>query len=148
MSGGEGLDLTFPRPTQPLSINRVKHWAQRRRLCQPWRDATFALAHNRRDGWGATPVTVQVVIPFDKPARRDAHNYTGTVVKAVVDGLVLARIVPDDTPEWVTVLDPELVVTPPTTPGRGLAAHTPPSVVVRVRPRATQPNEEDEPCPE
>jgi hypothetical protein len=30
----------------------------------------------------------------------------GTVVKAMVDGMVLAGVWPDDTPEWVRVSEP------------------------------------------
>ena len=38
--------------------------------------------------------------------RRDPHNVFATV-KPIVDGLVDARFWPDDTAEWVTVLEPE-----------------------------------------
>lgn len=113
--------LAFQAPTPPVSINATKgrHWAASHRALAPWRDLALVHARNARIGrrvpawWGQVPVTVQVDLPFAKAARRDPHNYVGTNVKAVVDGLVSAGMVPDDTPEWVTVLEPTLTVTPP-----------------------------------
>ena len=58
------------------------------------------------------PSTVEVFIPFTTNRRRDPHNYVGTVVKWIIDGLVYAGAWPDDTPEWVTVLEPVLVKYP------------------------------------
>ena len=37
-------------------------------------------------------------------------NYVGTVVKAIVDGMVDAGCWPDDTAEWVEIRQPVLVV--------------------------------------
>lgn len=130
------MDLTFTAPTRPLSVNKGNqtHWAARRRLLDPWKDAAWATCHNAlvRGLWpfptNSRAITVQAVLPFTTRQRRDAHNYTGTNVKAVVDGLVCAGIVPDDTPEWVTVLDPELAIIP-----KG----EPQTVTIRIRPRET-----------
>jgi hypothetical protein len=118
------LVLEFRAPTTPLSQNEAKgrHWGRVRRDLSPWKDATWAMARNAivQGRWYPAvappqhvPITVQVTIPFRTNRGRDAHNYTGTVVKAVVDGLVKAHIVPDDTPDWVTVLDSTLVVVGP-----------------------------------
>lgn len=114
------LVLTFRAPTKPLSQNNAKgkHWARVNQMLDPWKAAAHVTAHNAivRGEWKATdhrPITVQVAIPFRDVRRRDAHNYTGTIVKAVVDGLVKAGVVPDDTPDWVTVLDPLLEVVGP-----------------------------------
>jgi hypothetical protein len=103
------------------------------RALKPWGDAAWAVAHNWRvrarrgiHAGHVHPITVQVVIPFRVGRRRDPHNYTSTVVKAVVDGLVRARIVPDDNPTWVTVLDPLLVIQKDPAP---LTA------IIRIRPR-------------
>lgn len=138
------LDLTFTAPTRPLSVNEGGHWAARRRRTEPWKDAAWATAWNARirqtqaraaRGWrrspiapAPVPITVQVVLPFRTKARRDAHNYTGTVVKAVVDGIVLAGLVPDDTPDWVTVLDSEFSIQP------DKSEHL--TATVRIRPRS------------
>jgi len=53
-----------------------------------------------------------VEIPFPQRRIRDPHNYCGTVVKAVIDGLVMGGAWPDDTPEYVGHLEPSLYVTP------------------------------------
>lgn len=107
------LTLQFRQPTHPLSINVSKHWAARRRLLEPWKDAAWAhaLIAKRKGLWPAPgPVNVQVVLGFRAAARRDPHNYTGTVVKAVMDGLVRAGLIPDDTGEWATVIDPAISI--------------------------------------
>jgi hypothetical protein len=49
---------------------------------------------------------VLVSFPVTTTRGRDAHNWMPTV-KAIIDGLVLVDVWPDDTGEWVTVLDPE-----------------------------------------
>ena len=137
------LDLTWTPSSAPVSVNENLHWAARRRRLEPWNVATYLLARNAiAQGWGRTgflhkrdpktdAITVQVVIPFREKRRRDAHNYTGTVVKAVVDGIARSGIVPDDTPEWVTVLDPILDVQPDRS--------KPLQATIRIRPREDQP---------
>lgn len=79
-----------------------------------WRQAAMVYARNQwGTGFTKDPLpacTVHVTIPFTTNRRRDPHNYTGTVVKPIVDGLVDARLWPDDNPDWVTVLDPTCAV--------------------------------------
>lgn len=115
------LILSFPAPTVPLSINKARgrHWAANAKLTEPWRDmALVAMRQGLARQWvaapeggsGTWPVSIQVELPFRTANHRDAHNYVGTNVKAVVDGLVRGGLVPDDTPEWVTVVDPALVI--------------------------------------
>lgn len=106
--------LHFPVPAHPLSINESNrlHWAQRRKRLHPWRQAALLAWRTQVDDWALSPVSISVTIPFDRGARRDAHNYTSTVVKSIVDGLIEAGLCPDDTPEWVQVNDPTLVVDP------------------------------------
>lgn len=129
-------DLEFPAPTKPLSINNGGHWAKKRRLLDPWKDAAWVTARNHlalstppfTAAPPPIPVTVQAVIPFRGHRRRDPHNYTGTVVKAIVDGLVRAGVVPDDTARWVTVIDSQLAIIP---------APKPLTAIIRIRPRET-----------
>lgn len=105
-------------PAAPLSMNEAKgmHWRKVRDRCDPWRDTVAWLGKQHRRTVHALiaehgrPLAVRVTIPFAVDRRRDAHNYTGTVVKAVIDGLQIAGWIADDTPEWVTVLDPILTV--------------------------------------
>ncbi len=110
------LSLGFNAPTEPLSINKAHslHWGARRRRTDPWRDLAIILTRQalRGDwkGWEPEPVTIQLTLPFRTAARRDPHNYVGTNVKAWVDGMVTGGLIPDDTPEWATILEPVLEV--------------------------------------
>lgn len=116
------LTLSFHQPTEPLSINVATgmHWAAKARRTEPWRDiaimATRQALRKGRDhapGWwcqGRTPVTIQVELEFRTARTRDPHNYTGTNVKAVVDGLVRGGLIPDDSPEWATILEPTITI--------------------------------------
>jgi crossover junction endodeoxyribonuclease RusA len=108
----EAATIKFHPPTHPLSINESNkmHWATRRRRLEPWKRASTIAWRAQVPFWTLGPVLVSVQLPFDRGARRDAHNYTSTVVKSIVDGLVDAGMCPDDTPEWVEVSDPTLYV--------------------------------------
>ena len=116
------LVLDFTAPSVPLSENRSRslHWAARNRLLHPWRDATrisaTATPERRRIverlRTQPQPITVDVALPFRDRRRRDPHNYVGTNVKAVVDGLVLAGVIPDDNPEWATIREPSTTIQP------------------------------------
>lgn len=82
----------------------------------PWRDTVAWIAKGRRR-WAhafiaehGLPLVVRVVIPFDVERRRDPSNFTGSVVKACVDGLQIAKWIPDDTPQWIEVADPLLTI--------------------------------------
>lgn len=106
------LDIGVP-PTAPLSLNeeRTMHWAAVRRRTHPWRNTTWALAVKAKlkrqvDGHACV---VTVVLPVADKRRRDPANFYPTV-KAVVDGLVMAGVWPDDTPEWVTTTEAVLQV--------------------------------------
>lgn len=110
------FEIAFPPPDVAWSVNEMptsvkgKIAVSKRRAV--WRDVatTITKAHMRHVTKPLPPCTVRVTIPFPVNRRRDPHNYTGTVVKAVIDGLVRAGLWPDDNPNWITVLDPELVV--------------------------------------
>jgi hypothetical protein len=115
--------LAFLAPTvEVISENEMRRLAfgspQRARgahkKLKAWRDAAFYAWKEQRFGRvGAVlgqPCIVQVHIGFRQHRRRDPHNYVGTIVKSIVDGLVLAGVWPDDTPEWVQVAEPKLVV--------------------------------------
>lgn len=108
--------LDFTAPTVPLSSNEAArmHWAAKRKRTNPWRDLAIMLTLQAlRTSWSAwepQPVTIQLRLPFRTAARRDPHNYVGTVVKAFVDGMVKGGLIPDDSPEWATILEPVLEV--------------------------------------
>lgn len=129
--GKKTLTFTFAPPTRPLSENesRGQHWATKKRRLDPWKAITD-------EGWYALKglpdiddfigkhSLVQLYLPFDRTEkqwaadRRDPHNYVGTMCKVVIDRLtdmtkgktlLESRLWPDDTPEWVKVLEPILV---------------------------------------
>lgn len=111
------IEISFPLPARPWSVNERLHWSKAAALTSAWRHATHAHALSWRNKNGAAwdahqgrPGLVCVMIPFRDNRRRDPHNYSATVVKAIVDGLVDAGLWPDDTADWVTVADPTFTV--------------------------------------
>jgi hypothetical protein len=109
MTGSPDLVVRFEPPDRVFSINERLHWAPRAQLTANWRGASEVYARKAKralfgDELGAA--TVRVHLPFRNKHRRDPHNYVGTVVKAIVDGLVDAKLFPDDTAEWVSVAEP------------------------------------------
>lgn len=120
------VELRFAPPTDPWSANARMHWTKERKLAKAWRAAACRAAqHQLGAGVQLPPSLVEVHIPFRRNARRDPHNYTSTVVKRIVDGLGPATTTrrkgsvshhpgaglwPDDTAEFVRVLDPVLYV--------------------------------------
>lgn len=132
------VDLAFIQPTHPLSINDAKgaHWAKVKGSLDPWQNAAWVTAHNHRVRtmkhrhiplWRPKPIVVQPVIQFRDGRRRDPHNYVGTITKALVDGLVRAKIVPDDNPDWVTTWEPVIEA--------NRDRDTPLTCTIRIRPR-------------
>lgn len=108
------VSFTFTAPNRPLSINEANkmHWAKKRLRLAPWKELVRDAYREATKGTTGVPVKILVWLPFERKARRDAHNYTSTMVKMIVDILVAEGLVPDDTPEWVRVEDPELVIDP------------------------------------
>lgn len=109
------LEMRFPRPDRPVSENEARslHWAALRRRLDPWREATRAEwlnAREMRDQVRGKAAQVEMQLPFSRGGRRDPSNYIGTVVKAVVDQLVFHGCWPDDTPQWVRILEPRIVI--------------------------------------
>lgn len=112
------LEIKFPAPSKAPSINELSGnskgvWAKRRRLLEPWRDAVGwawkMIPQAQRDLIIGVPCEVHITIPFAQERTRDPHNYTGTVVKALIDQLVQQGVWVDDNPEWVTAAEPTLV---------------------------------------
>ena len=98
------MPLSFTRP--PLSMNQRMHWAQKAKLTKAIRHEAATRARSMR--WGPYPhVTVTLHYrPRDK-RRRDADNIV-PVLKALCDGLVDAKVVPDDTPDLMTKTMPTI----------------------------------------
>lgn len=126
-----GLELSFPAPNKPLSINEANkmHWAAKRRRLEPWRSATqvaWIQAAKKQNLVKGKPCLVEIHIPFPDRRRRDPHNYSSTVQKVIIDALVMKTEVvgvahptsvvvwegcwEDDNPTWVKTLEPVLYV--------------------------------------
>lgn len=92
------LDLP---PSPYTTSNTREHWTARSELAAVWRKAAWALARQAK----IPPcVRIRVELHFWPPdrRRRDPDNLVTGVLKPVVDGLVDAKVVPDDTAEYVT----------------------------------------------
>lgn len=109
------LTFSFPRPDKPWSTNQDRNLAphQRYNLITSWKTATkihyINYVNSNECGRTLEPGVVHVTIPFDRKPMGDPHNYCGTVLKAIIDGLVAGRAWPDDTPEFVGHREPTLV---------------------------------------
>lgn len=99
------LDLSFDKP--PLSLNQRMHWAKKAKLTKEIRREVYIRAKAARLK-PSSEITVGLVYrPRDK-RRRDPSNLIATQ-KPILDGLVDAGLVPDDTPEYVNELMPKIL---------------------------------------
>ena len=105
----------FAAPAAVASQNAVDgwHWADRAAHRRAWR----AAAHLAADAAASTlaplagrRVVVTVALPVAQPGRRrDPHNWVGTCVKPILDGITDAGVLwPDDNSAWVEVREPTL----------------------------------------
>lgn len=102
--------FTFPAPDVRMSMNDRMHHMKRARITAEWRQAAYVWTLNAVSRAGLKrpqpPSRVRIVFGVADPwRRRDPHNLAPTV-KAIVDGMVDAKLWPDDTPQYVTVDDP------------------------------------------
>jgi hypothetical protein len=106
------IEIKIPQLTHPLSINEANrmHWAAKRRRLEPWRIILLATIKAQNIEPITEPVNIKVSLSFKRKVRRDPHNYVGTVVKKIVDTIVESGIIPDDTAEYVTVIDPKILI--------------------------------------
>lgn len=118
----EPLCIVFPQPAKVPSENQARRIGFGGRAgaiafhhqLRQWKVLAWTAWKNQRSGpVGAvlgSPCQVRVVIQFRTNHKRDPHNYVGTVVKSIIDGLVLANVWPDDNSMWVEVLEPQCLV--------------------------------------
>ncbi|HET7304271.1 MAG TPA: hypothetical protein VFJ12_06945 [Segeticoccus sp.] len=86
--------IIVPQPARWLSMNdRNGHWSQRSGPTGAWRTQTAWLARDLRPI--PTPVAIDAVVHKSRGGRWDAHNLMPTV-KACIDGVVDAGLIPDD----------------------------------------------------
>lgn len=114
----EQMEITFAAPAKPWSTNedRTMHFAKRAERIAEWKDAAMLhfISHCNKNKLtkAQRPSLVWITIPFKQKRRRDPHNYCGTVVKAIIDGLVRGGAWDDDTVEYVRHVEPTLTVDP------------------------------------
>ena len=109
-------------PGKLVSINETsgKHWATFGKTKEVWIQAGYVYGfqwrRELRELRVPTPLRdrATVAIDFDvrETRRRDGHNYSGTVVKWFVDGMVTAKMFTDDSSEHLEVRDPTFSVRP------------------------------------
>lgn len=91
--------------TWSTNRDRSMNYHERSRIKSIWRDGAYYAGRQwriRLGFWEPMPRAV-IQLQFYTPgaAKVDPHNFCGTVLKAAVDGLVLANFWPDDTSRWV-----------------------------------------------
>lgn len=96
------IGFTIPAPTVWLNANDRQHFMPRNTAVQAWRWAAnmqvgMARPWDMFDG----PVSVIATVHKSRAGRWDAHNLFPTL-KACIDGLVDAGLIPDDSNEHVT----------------------------------------------
>lgn len=103
--------IVMPLPAEIWSTNKDRnlHHYERARLIGLWKEATMVHYRKAYGMANQPPSIIQIGIPVKTKGRRDPHNYCGTVLKAVIDGLVKAGAWPDDTPEYIGHREPEFL---------------------------------------
>ena len=96
------LELTIPAPCDWLNSNQRLHWAEKARRVKAWRERTIVAVFAgdtlpRFD----VPVHITCTVHKTRGGRWDAGNLADTA-KPIVDGLVSAGVLVDDSNEWVT----------------------------------------------
>lgn len=97
------LQLTIPAPCEWINSNQRLHRMELAARVKFWRASSYV--HARRIGEAersfSGPVHIVCTVHKTRAGRWDAGNLYPTA-KAIVDGLVDAGVIPDDSNEWVT----------------------------------------------
>lgn len=94
------LEVPLPLRKRPwLSSNDRDHWGRRKGLTEYYRHTACQIAKDL-DVPTFEMVALDVALAFGDNRRRDAHNYLPTV-KAIIDGLVDAGVLYDDSDRYV-----------------------------------------------
>ena len=96
------LTLNVPRGIL-LNSNQRLHWAAKSKRTKALRAMTHAVArHPRNRTRFSKPVAIHTLVKWPDGRRRDAHNLD---TKPIIDGIVDAGIIPDDSDKWVRSTD-------------------------------------------
>lgn len=93
------LVLTIPAPAEWINSNQRLNRHEQAKRTKAWRDAAFCAAFDK--GQFIDPVRIVATFHKTRAGRWDVGNLYPTA-KAIVDGLVDAGVIPDDSNEWVT----------------------------------------------
>jgi crossover junction endodeoxyribonuclease RusA len=94
-------DLTYDAKPWSLNQERTKHWAWRRERVEEWKGAFYWLAKDARvPSMDRIAVTVDIEMPGI--VQDVCNGYPAA--KAAIDGLVIAGVIPDDTPEHLVAV--------------------------------------------
>ena len=93
--------VRIPQPAPWISANGREHYHAKAQLTKVWRRAAAINARAAKVANLATPVTIDAVVHKARNGRWDAHNLMPTV-KAAIDGLVDAGVIPDDSNAHLT----------------------------------------------
>ena len=98
----------------PPSINTYlhKHWGAKKDIKAYWVDMIFKLLneHGNKAPKHCKHVHIPATITFTTNHRRDAFNYASTLYKFLDDALRYAKVIPDDTAEFISHDEPVLRV--------------------------------------
>lgn len=109
------MPLSFTKP--PLTANqRFGHWAEKAKLVKQLRQESMVRARSMRLPTSKFATVTLHYQPRDR-RRRDRHNLYPSV-KALVDGLVDAKVVPDDDAEHLSAPEPVIHPAVKGEPGR------------------------------
>lgn len=102
------IRLHFAPPAEMLNLNDRMHWRPKAALVAAWRRA--AMVHARNGGAAGLRLgrksLITISLPVRSPgARRDPHNWVATC-KPIVDGLVDAGTLVDDSSKYVELAEP------------------------------------------
>lgn len=89
--------VEIPGRVHSLNAERSAHWSKRHAMTKVYREAVAWQAGRYRGIRTPVAVTAEVVM---RPPLMDAANYY-PCVKAAVDGLIDAGVIPDDSPKHV-----------------------------------------------
>lgn len=95
------IDVPLWKGKPPLTLNQRLHWRQKAERTRTVRAAVAWAAKAANIGYMLGHISVQLHYATGDMRRRDADNLTATQ-KPCLDGLVDAKVIPDDTPEHLT----------------------------------------------
>ena len=106
---GGARSWTLHLPDLPyVTSNTREHWAERASCNAAWRKATGQIAGQQLRIPTCERIRVELVYWPPTAHRRDPDNLVTGVLKPIVDGLVDAGVVPDDTAAYVDRNFPEI----------------------------------------